>query len=104
MEMSLPSLQEGPGSEPSEGRLREAESYSLTTGQMLLNSPSDCCPSSVIAGSSSGGGGRGEMRGEMSSGDCDSVKAKYSSSLSNLMKTQLDFLDWDSLSSYDSSI
>lgn len=44
------------------------------------------------------------MKGEVSSGDCDSVKAKYSSSLSSLMKTQLDFLDWDSLSSYDSSI
>lgn len=40
----------------------------------------------------------------MSSGDCDPVEAKCSSSLSNLMKAQFDFLDWDSLSSYDGSI
>lgn len=48
MEMSLPSLQEGPGSEPSEVRLREAESYSLTTGEMLLNSPGDSAVHQVL--------------------------------------------------------
>lgn len=31
------------------------------------------------------------MRGQMSSGDGDPVKAKYSPSLSNLMKAQFDF-------------